>query len=77
MCPHTAIYVSAYCYVCVLILLYVSAYYYVCVRILYMCVASLTYRREGHAAPHTFDIARLRWHGACMQACGTTHIRYS
>jgi hypothetical protein len=26
MCPHTAIYVSSYCYICVLILLYVSSY---------------------------------------------------
>jgi hypothetical protein len=46
MCPHTAIYVSAYCYICVLILLYmcphaaiyVSSYCYICVLILlYMC----------------------------------------
>jgi len=28
MCPHTAMYVSSYCYGCVLILLYVSSYYY-------------------------------------------------
>ncbi len=42
MCPHTAIYVSACCYICVLILLYmcphaaiyVSSYCYVCVLIL-------------------------------------------
>ncbi len=41
MCPHTAMYVSSYCYVCVLILLhvcphtamYVSSYCYVCVLI--------------------------------------------
>ncbi len=42
MCPHTAIYVSSYCYMCVRILLnmcphtaiYVSSYCYMCVRIL-------------------------------------------
>jgi hypothetical protein len=46
MCPHTTIYVSSYCYICVLILLYmcphtaiyVSSYFYICVLILlYMC----------------------------------------
>ncbi len=44
MCPHTAIYVSSYCYICVLILvlcmcphtsiMYVSSYCYICVLIL-------------------------------------------
>ena len=34
MCPHTAMYVSSYCYLCVRILLYVSAFCYMCVRIL-------------------------------------------
>ena len=46
MCPHTAVYVSSYCYICVLILLYmcphtalyVSSYCSICVLILlYMC----------------------------------------
>ena len=46
MCPHTAIYVSSYCKMCVLILLYmgphtavcVSSYSCICVlRLLYMC----------------------------------------
>ena len=44
MCPRTAIYVSSYCYVCVLVLLYmcprtaiyVSSYCYICV-LLYVC----------------------------------------
>jgi hypothetical protein len=33
MCPHSAIYVSSYCYICVLMLLYVSSYFYTCVLI--------------------------------------------
>ncbi len=52
MCPHTAIYVSACCYICVLILLYmcphtamyVSAYCYIFVLILLcMCPHTATY----------------------------------
>jgi hypothetical protein len=52
MCPHTAMYVSSYCYVCVLILLcmcphtsmYVSSYCYVCVLILlYICPNTAIY----------------------------------
>jgi hypothetical protein len=44
MCPHTAICVSAYCYVCVLILLYMSSYCYICVLILLrMCPHTATY----------------------------------
>jgi hypothetical protein len=31
--PHTAIYVSSYCYICVLILLYMSSYCYVCAQL--------------------------------------------
>jgi hypothetical protein len=38
MCPHTTMYVSAivsaYYYICVLILIHLSAYYFICVRIL-------------------------------------------
>ena len=59
MCPHTAIRVSAYCYICVCILLYVcphtavyvSAYCYICVLILlYMCppiAISVSYRQQN------------------------------
>jgi hypothetical protein len=50
MCPHTAIYVSASCYICVRLLLYMcpttavyaSACCYTCVRILQICVCSQT-----------------------------------
>jgi hypothetical protein len=52
MCPHTAIYVSSYCFICVVILLYMcphtaihmSSYCYKCVLILlYMCPHTATY----------------------------------
>jgi hypothetical protein len=52
MCPHTARYVSSYCYRCVLILLYmcphtaiyVSSYCYICVLILlYLCPHTAIY----------------------------------
>ena len=48
MCPHTAIYVSSYAYICVLILLYMcplaSSYCYICVLILvHMCPHTRTY----------------------------------
>ncbi len=66
MCPHTAVYVSSYCYVCVLMLLYmclhtaiyVSLYCYivcpsVCVLILlYMC---------PHTRTSTYCIATCSW----------------
>jgi hypothetical protein len=60
MCPHTAIYVSAYyCMMCVLILLYVcphttayvSSYCYICVRIL--VASSLAYTVYARALAHT------------------------
>ncbi len=47
MCPHTAIYVSSYCYICVLILyIYVSSYCYVSVS----TAASLVVNEFGSKA---------------------------
>ena len=47
MCPHTDVYVSSYCYICVLILLYVlyyvldmCSYCYICVLILVLYTAA-------------------------------------
>ena len=67
MCPHTAIYVSAYCYVCIRILLcmcphramhvsadyyIVSAYCYICVRML-LCSPHAAIYVSSYYYPHT------------------------
>jgi hypothetical protein len=46
MCPHTAIYVSSCCYICVLILLYMCPHCYICVLIL-LFVLILLYTGAG------------------------------
>ena len=55
MCPHTAVYVSSYCCICVLILLYVSSYCCICVLILlYMFAYTAIYVSSYcYMCPHT------------------------
>jgi hypothetical protein len=74
MCPHTAIYVSSYCYICVLILLYmcphttiyvlhVSSYYYICATYVSSCYCM---------CPHTTI------HAMCSHPtrCGSLNLLY-
>jgi hypothetical protein len=53
VCPHTAVYVSSYCYVCVLILLYMCPHTASCVSSGAMCVLFPTmYVSVLHILPH-------------------------
>jgi hypothetical protein len=80
MCPHTAMYVSSHCYVCVLILvcmcphtaMYVSSYCYTCVLIvlytLYICVLTVLY-----TCPQTCGNRRTISFSAAVECCIRQH----
>jgi hypothetical protein len=79
LCPHTAVYVSSYCYVCVLILLYVcvlmllymcphTAMYFVLI-LLHMCSHELVSYTTTHVQP------RVLLHMCRLVSYTTTHVQ--
>ena len=61
MCSHAAMYVSAYCYICVLILLYVSSDCHMCPQATYPRGASLSHETISLIDSEVADLVKLAY----------------